>query len=386
MRAIPFLAVLVMGACSGGSTDTPGTPTDTVQVGALTLRLQPVASGLSNPVHLSAPAGDSRLFIVEQVGRIRIVQNGQLLPTPFLDISSKVRSGGEQGLLSVAFHPQYATNGFFFVNYTDRTTSPGDARVERYSVTSDPNRADPNSAKLIIAIPDEASNHNGGQVLFGPDGMLYIPMGDGGGAGDQPNNAQNRGNLLGDLLRIDVNSGDPYAIPSNNPFRGQAGIRGEIWAYGLRNPWRIAFDRVAGMLYIADVGQNQIEEINVVPANVGGQNYGWRMMEGLSCFNPSSCSQSGLTLPVSQYTHGDGSSVTGGIVYRGSAIPEILGHYFYADYTRGWVRSFRYNNGQVTQAREWNLGSLGNISSFGEDAQGEMYIVSHGGTVSKVVK
>jgi glucose/arabinose dehydrogenase len=380
MRQLALIAMAMIG-CSG----TNDTSQDLEPGGEVTLRLQTVATGLSNPVHLTAPAGDNRLFIVEQVGRIRIVQNGQLLATPFLDIRSKVRSGGEQGLLSVAFHPQYATNGFFFVNYTD--AAAGATRVERYQVGSSANLADPNSVKLILTFAQPFSNHNGGHVLFGPDGMLYIPTGDGGSGGDPQNHGQNRADFLGDLLRIDVNSGDPYAIPSNNPFVGTAGVRGEIWAYGLRNPWRVAFDRVDGMLYIADVGQNAVEEVNVVRTNVGGQNYGWRFMEGRSCYNPgNNCNQTGLTLPVIEYSHAQGCSVTGGIVYRGTAIPEIVGHYFYGDYCQGWVRSFRYSNGQATSTKEWALGSSEDILSFGEDAQGEMYLLTANGTVSKFVR
>jgi glucose/arabinose dehydrogenase len=344
----------------------------------LELQLQVVVSGLRNPVHLTAPAGDARLFVVEQEGRIRIVQNGQLLSTPFLDIVSKVGSGGERGLLSMAFHPEYRSNGYFYVNYTDRN---GDTNVERYSVGSDSNRAEPASARRVLLVTQPYSNHNGGHILFGPDGMLYVAMGDGGSGGDPQNHAQNRGDLLGDLLRIDVNA-DPYGIPADNPFRTVSGARGEIWAYGLRNPWRIAFDRVAGNLYVADVGQNQVEEINVVPASTAGLNYGWRIMEGSHCYNPSSnCSRAGLTEPAAEYTHSEGCSVTGGLVYRGSAMPDLRGHYFYADYCEGWIRSFLYTNGQVGNLRTWPLGSIGSILSFGEDATGELYVLSATGTV-----
>ena len=378
MKLNRLILFTILG-CSSSSNDGPPEPT-----GDLTIGLRTVASGLSNPVHLAAPAGDARLFIVEQQGRIRIVENGQLLSTPFLNIVNKVQSGGEQGLLSVAFHPQYSSNGFFYVNYTDTN---GDTRVERYRVSSNRNVADPASAKLIIGFDQPYSNHNGGHVLFGPDGMLYIPTGDGGAGGDPQNHAQTRSDLLGDLLRLDVDRGDPYALPSDNPFVGMSSARNEIWAYGLRNPWRIAFDRVDGTLYIADVGQNQIEEINVVRANAAGLNYGWRIMEGDRCFNPSSnCNQSNLTLPVYQYTHSEGNSITGGIVYRGSELPEIRGHYFFADYGARWVRSFRYNNGQLSDIKEWDLGSVGNVTSFGEDGSGEMYLTASNGTVSKFVK
>ena len=374
-------------ACSSGTDDPnnpqPPEPPVTPPITNVSLAVEVVASGLSNPVHLTAPANDSRLFVVEQPGRIRIISGGTVVPTPFLDITSKVRSGGEQGLLSMAFDPRYATNGFFYVNYTDLQ---GHTRVERYRVSSNANVADPASARQILFVEQPYSNHNGGHIVFGPDGMLYIAMGDGGAGGDPQNRAQDRTNLLGDLLRIDVSQGDPYAIPSSNPFFAQSSARNEIWAYGLRNPWRIAFDRVDNLLYVADVGQNAIEEINVVPATAGGINYGWRIMEGRNCFNPSSnCNQTGLTLPAVTYTHAEGCSVTGGLVYRGSRIPAIRGHYFYSDWCQGWIKSFRYANGGATDQRTWNVGSIGNVLSFGEDATGEMYVLSQNGRVYRFI-
>ena len=357
-------------------------PTDHSPPPPASIRLAEVASGLSNPLYLTAPAGDPRLFIVEQPGRIRIVRNGQLLGTPFLDISGRVRSGGEQGLLGLAFHPRYATNGYFYVNFTD---PGGDTRVERFSVSAnDPDIADPGSAKLILTVDQPYANHNGGQVMFGPDGMLYIGMGDGGSGGDPHGHGQNRSTLLGALLRIDVNGGDPYAIPATNPFRGQADARGEIWAYGLRNPWRFAFDRTAGQLYIADVGQNRLEEINVVATPNAAVNYGWNIMEGTSCFNAASCNQSGLTLPIHEYDHSQGCSVTGGFVYRGRAVPQVAGHYFYSDYCQGWLRSFRYVNGTAADHREWSVGDIGNVLSFGEDMSGELYLLSSNGRVYRI--
>jgi glucose/arabinose dehydrogenase len=211
-------------------------------------------------------------------------------------------------------------------------------------------------------------------------------MGDGGSGGDPLGHGQNRGTLLGAMLRIDVDAGDPYAIPSDNPFFGMAGAEGEIWAIGLRNPWRFAFDRDAGLLYLADVGQNQWEEVNVVPATASGLNYGWNIMEGAHCFQPASgCDQSGVTLPVLEYDHGDGCAVTGGFVYRGRRISSLQGAYFYADYCGGWVRSFRYANGAVTERQEWGFGDLGNIVSFGEDAERELYVLSASGTVYRIV-
>lgn len=349
------------------------------------LAAQQIAAGLSSPVYLASPPGDARLFIVEQGGRIKIIANGSLLPTPFLDISSKISTGGERGLLSVAFHPSYKTNGFFFVYFT---ATNGDIRVERYSVSANPDVANASSSKLIItASHSSAANHNGGLAMFGPDGKFYLGLGDGGGGGDPFGNSQNKATLLASLLRIDVDSGDPYSIPAGNPYIGVSGAKPELWAIGLRNPWRYAFDRTTGLLYIADVGQDKFEEINVVQANLTGVNYGWNVMEGFSCYNASTCNQAGFQLPVIDYSHSNGScSITGGLVYRGSAMPEIAGHYFYSDYCLGFLKSFRYSSGAATDARTWSVGSLGNVTSFGEDAAGEIYILSSSGRVYKLVR
>jgi glucose/arabinose dehydrogenase len=320
---------------------------------------------------------------VEQPGRIRIVQNGALIPQPFLDITDRVLAGGEQGLLSVAFHPQYASNGLFYVNYTDRN---GDTRIERFSVSADPNVADVASGTLILGVDQPFPNHNGGLVTFGPDGMLYIGMGDGGDAGDPFGNGQNLGTLLGKILRIDVGGGGaPYAIPSDNPFVAREGARAEIWAFGLRNPWRFDFDPQTGELYVADVGQDEREEINVVRAETGALNYGWDIMEGSSCYSDNSCERDGLVLPVLEYGRRSGCSIIGGYVYRGSLVPEIVGHYFYSDYCSGWIRSFKYEGGTVTDSRQWDVGSIGNVLSFGEDAVGELYVLSSNGRVYRVV-
>jgi glucose/arabinose dehydrogenase len=347
------------------------------------LAVEEVASGLDQPVYLTAPVGDPRLFIIEQPGRIRVVENGQRLPKPFLDIAGKVRSGGEQGLLSVAFHPHYKANGFLFVNYTD---NKGDTRIERYMVSTDRNVADPRSAKLILTIDQRYSNHQGGLNLFGPDGMLYIGMGDGGSQGDPHGNGQNRNVLLGKLLRINVDRGDPYEIPAANPY-AKGGGRGEIWALGLRNPWRFAFDRFSGLLYIADVGQDKYEEVNVVPMQNAGVNYGWNDMEGPSCYRSSGCNQTGLQLPALSYSHENSTcSVIGGFVYRGQKIPEIKGQYFYSDYCNSWLRSFGFAEGKVTDRHEWPVGRLGSIVSFGEDSQGELYICTSSGRVYRIVK
>src|SRR3954470_23188167 len=298
-------ALGVVGACHSSELVDARPPTSLV--------LAPfVSAGLSAPVFMTPPLDDGRIFVVEQGARIRIVKNGALQTTPFLDITSRVLSGGERGLLSVAFHPNYATNHYFYVYFTTQTN--GDIRIERFTATS-ADVADPATTHLILTVAHSSqSNHNGGLLTFGPDGMLYAGLGDGGGGGDPLGNGQNFNALLGSLLRLDVDGGDPYKIPTDNPFVGQAGKRGEIWAKGLRNPWRYAFDGPTGRLYIADVGQDAREEVNVQAATAGGLNYGWNTMEGMSCYSPSTgCSQAGLTLPLLDYDHSAGKcSITGG--------------------------------------------------------------------------
>jgi glucose/arabinose dehydrogenase len=347
------------------------------------LTTEVVAEGFASPVYLTSPTADARLFIVEQPGRVRIVASGQLLPTPFLDLTGRVLSGGERGLLSLAFHPDFASNGFLYVNYTD---SNGDTRVERYTVDADPDRADPASAKVILRVTQPFSNHNGGQLQFGPDGMLYVFMGDGGAGGDPLGSGQDRSTLLGAVLRLDVDGGDPYAIPTDNPFVGQPAARPETWALGLRNPWRASFDRDTGTLYIADVGQNRVEEINAAPATAAGLNYGWNVTEGSSCFATDPCDTTGLTLPVAEYDHGQGCSVTGGYSYRGQSIPEVVGHYFYSDFCAGFLRSFRLEGGTAVDPRAWAIQGLASVTSFGEDAAGELYILSQDGRVLRLVR
>ncbi len=357
--------------------------------GALRLVLQEVVSALSEPLFLTAPAGDSRLFIVERAGSIRIVQNGTPLATPFLDISSRVSTAGERGLLSMAFDPQYASNGFFFIYFTDLD---GDIAIERFQVSSgNPNLAAPAPLRILTVSHRTFSNHNGGLVAFGPDGFLYIGTGDGGGGGDTLGNGQNLNVLLGKLLRIDVSNASasqPYAIPSLNPFAGQANRRGEIWAYGLRNPWRYAFDAATGLLYIADVGQGRIEEVNVAAAATASVNYGWNITEGSLCYPGDPCNKQGLTLPVLEYAHdaSGGCSITGGRVYRGSAIPELRGRYFYSDYCNGWLRSFVYSNDTAAEQIDWNIINVGQIFSFGEDAQKELYMLTSTGRAYKIVR
>ena len=374
------VATLAIAACHSDSTG-PGDGGSPLPPG-IGLQLNPfITSGLSSPVFLAQPLDDGRVFVVEQGGRIRVVRNGALQTTPFLDISTRVLSGGERGLLSVAFHPQYATTHFYFFYYT--TPTDGDIRIERFTTTSNAEVADPATSKLILTAPHSTyPNHNGGLLAFGLDGMLYAGLGDGGSGGDPLGNGQNFNSVLGSLLRLDVDHGDPYAIPADNPFVGQANHRGEVWAKGLRNPWRYAFDAPTGLLYIADVGQGAHEEVDVVAANRAGLNYGWNVMEGLSCYNASTCTQTGFELPLIDYGHNGPCSITGGYVYRGYAIPAIRGHYFYSDYCAGFLRSFRYQNGVAVDQKDWGLTST-KVTSFGVDFAGELYMMS-GDTILKV--
>jgi glucose/arabinose dehydrogenase len=365
---------------SGCSEDNPSGPAD--GTGA---RLQEIVSGLSVPLYLTAPPGDAaRLFIVEKTGAIRIVKNGILLPDPFIDLSSRISNGGEQGLLGLAFYPDYATTGRFIVHFTDPA---GNTTLSRFQASADPDVADAASELVILTATQPFANHNGGQVVFGPDGFLYLGLGDGGGSGDPDSHGQDLSDLLGSILRIDVRGTEPYTVPADNPFVQSAAP--EVWSYGLRNPWRFSFDRATGDLYIADVGERTWEEVDVSTAAQGvgkGANFGWNIMEGAHCFLDSGCDQTGLTLPALEYNHAEGCSITGGYVYRGSAIPELQGHYIYADLCQRWVRSFRYVDGAVTEQTEWpSLMPTGPVLSFGEDATGELYILDESGRVSKVV-
>jgi glucose/arabinose dehydrogenase len=353
-----------------------------------------VVDGLSSPVFVASEPGDaSRLFVVERGGVIRVVDSGSLLATPFLDISSQVSLTSEQGLLGLAFHPDYATNGHFFVNYTDGS---GDTVVARYTVSGDPNVADPASATTILTVPQPAPNHNAGMLAFSPvDGYLYIGMGDGGGANDTYSNGQDPQTLLGTMLRIDVDGGTPYAVPPDNPFVGDATALDEVWAYGLRNPWRYSFDRETGDLYIGDVGQGAREEVDYQPFDsAGGENYGWPVAEGTACLGGSGdCgTQSGFTPPIHEYTHSDGNAVTGGYVYRGSAIPDLQGAYFFGDYGFARIWTLRVENGAATglQERTAELDPPGSdaittVVSFGEDADGELYVVDVSGAIYRIV-
>ncbi len=376
--ALGLLALaLACGGDSAGPTPPAGNPP--------ALRLEPVASGLGFPVGLVSPPGDPRLFVLEKTGRIRIVRDGVVLPAPFLDLSGRVSGGDEQGLLGLAFDPAYASTGRLVVNYTDTN---GDTRISLFRVSADPDRADPASEMVLLAVDQPFANHNGGQLAFGPDGYLYIGLGDGGSGGDPFGNGQSLATPLGKILRVGL-GGAAFIVPADNPFTGRPGARPEIWSYGLRNPWRFSFDRATGDLYVGDVGQNEFEEIDVAPAAEGrgrGLNFGWNIMEGTHCFGASSCDRTGLTLPLLDYSHADGCSVTGGYVYRGDAIPSLRGTYFYGDYCGGWVRSFRFTGGRVTEPTEWPDLAVGfGLTSFGEDAGGELYVLSQGGTVSRIV-
>jgi glucose/arabinose dehydrogenase len=409
MKRIAFgiITLLLLGACSAtptlaritpsqpaGIPDTPSprrtlvlTPTETAPAPPTleptpaafpppAVNLRSIAVGLDRPVYLThAGDGSGRLFLVEKPGTIRTVREGTLLPDPFLDIRSLVKSSGsEQGLLGLAFDPQYPANGRFFVDYIDLD---GNTVVARYRVSpADPDRADPASGTAILRIDQPYANHNGGDLVFGPDGYLYVGAGDGGSEGDPLGNGQRLDTLLGKILRIDVR-GDAYAVPADNPFLIRPDARPEIWAYGLRNPWRFSFDRATGDLYIGDVGQDEYEEVDVQPAgSAGGRNYGWNIMEGFHPYKGGSTE--GLIPPAAEYEHASGNcSVTGGYVYRGGAIPSLEGIYLFGDYCTGqtWVLR-RFPDGW--RAAEW-FGMRISISSFGEDENGELYVLDYRG-------
>jgi len=365
------------------STPTPSTVSGG-DPASVRVELQPIASGLEAPLGITHGGdGSGRLLVLEKSGRIRVVKNNALTPMPFLDITDRVGSSqSEQGLLGLAFHPDFANNGFLYVNYTDLQ---GDTVVSRFAVSGDPDRADPASEMVLLTLPQPAANHNGGNLAFGPDGYLYIGTGDGGAAGDRFGNGQNGRTLLGAMLRLDVDGGQPYAVPPDNPFVGDPDVLDEIWALGLRNPWRYSFDRQTGDLYIADVGQNQYEEVNVqLTDNSGGQNYGWPIMEATHCFpEDRACDPTGLTLPVTEYNHSQGCSVTGGYVYRGQEYPALTGIYLFGDYCSGRIWGLARGDGK------WQVSELARvdarISAFGEDEAGELYLADlGGGTVYKI--
>lgn len=348
------------------------------------ITLHRVASGFEMPLDVRFPAdGSGRIFVVEQRGRVRMVKNGALAATPFLDWRAKVSCCGERGLLGLVFPPGFAAKQYFYINYTDIA---GDTVVSRLRVSGTRDVADSNSEEVILKVAQPFSNHNGGNLIFGPDGYLYIGLGDGGSGGDPQNNGQRNDALLGKMLRIDVEKEEegsqaPYAVPADNPFVNRTGYRPEIWATGLRNPWRYSFDRETRDLWIADVGQNRAEEVNFQPASSrGGENYGWRRMEGLQCFPATTnCDRGGLTLPVVEYTRQLGVSVTGGFVYRGSRYPALRGFYLYADFGTGNIWALQ------REGAGWDnrlaLASGRPISAFGEDTEGELYAAGYNGEI-----
>jgi glucose/arabinose dehydrogenase len=351
---------------------------------------EPVASGFDDPVYVTEPNdGSGRLFVVERPGRVKIVDGGTVLAEPFLDITNLVESGGsEQGLLSVAFPDDFAESGALYVYYTARRAgeSVGDNTIARYRVTGeDPNRADVGSAEVLLRLPDRRVNHNGGQLQFGPDGYLYASLGDGGGGGDPRGNGQNPHTLFGSVIRVDASAAtEPYDIPADNPFADGAGGAPEVWVFGLRNPWRFSFDRETGDFFTGDVGQNAIEEVDWLPAGTaGGVNFGWSVMEGSVCFRADVCDKDGLAVPIAEYSHDFGCSVVGGYVYRGEQEPALDGVYLFGDFCSGLVWGLGRD-----EAGEWALSepidSGLSISSFGEDAAGEVYLVDLAGTVYRV--
>lgn len=332
--------------------------------------------------------GTNRVFIVTQEGVIYVFPNDSSVTEKkiFLDIKNKVEAGGELGLLGLTFHPDYKTNGFFFVNYT--ADNPLRSVIARYKVSSDADAADINSEYIFFEVNQPFTNHNGGQIIFGPDGYLYTGLGDGGSGGDPQNNGQSRNTLLGKILRIDVNNtqgSQRYSIPSDNPYyQNTQGFKEEIWAYGLRNPWRFSFDAETGVMWTGDVGQNQWEEVHIIEK---GKNYGWRIMEGFHCYNPSSgCDQTGLELPLWEYGHNDsgGYSITGGFVYRGNTIPDLRGKYIYADFVSGRIWGLSFEGTKAT-GNQLLLESGKSISSFGVDNNNELYICTFNGKIYKVV-
>jgi len=371
--AVLCVAVLLLASTPHALALAPSSPSSTARVQLVPL----LTHGLEQPVFIGH-AGDHshRLFILEQPGRIRILQQGTLQPAPFLDIASRVKSGGERGLLGLAFHPQFRNNGRLFVNYTRQ--QDGATTVAEFRISHDPNRALPNSEKILLVIPQPYANHNGGMLAFGPDACLYIATGDGGAGGDPDNRGQDPHTLLGKLLRIDVDRGDRYGIPPDNPFAGQQTGQA-IFALGFRNPWRFSFDRQTGALWVADVGQHEWEEINMVEA---GHNYGWRIMEGAHCFLPAQgCSRAGLTLPVAEYRNqSPHCAITGGYVYRGNTMPFLHGTYVFGDYCSGQIMGLHEGRLHVLATSSLR------ISSFGEDENGALYVVDHGGGIYKITR
>ena len=373
------LCLTVLCNCGGGasSSNNTGNPPPKTQA---QISLTQVASGFSNPLGLEQPNDNSgRLFVVEQAGTIRIIQSGSVLGTPFLNITSRVTSGGETGLLGLAFHPSYSQNGHFYVNYTRTNAGQLQTVIAEYTAApANSNQVDPSTERILLIQNQPFSNHNGGQLTFGPDGFLYIGLGDGGGSGDPNGNGQNKNTLLGKMLRIGVDqpfaAGKQYAVPADNPFAGGGGSP-EIFAYGFRNPWRFSFDSTTSRFFVADVGQDAFEEVDIV---TNGANYGWNVMEGTHCFNPSTgCSTTGLTLPITDYPHSDGIAVIGGFVYHGTLVPSLRGAYVFGDFGSGRIWMLQENGSTWTRSDLLSTGK--SISTFGRDQAGELYVVDYGG-------
>ncbi|MDX2161596.1 MAG: PQQ-dependent sugar dehydrogenase [bacterium] len=378
------VGIMVMSMTAAAQTDTVITREGAPD--AASVQMVEVANGFDRPLLVThAGDGSNRLFVVEQGGVVWVVRDGQRLETPFLNVSSLISPEAttasgytERGLLGLAFDPAYADNGRFFVNYTD---IQGNTVLARYQVTADnPNQADPNSAVILLTQAQPFANHNGGHLAFGPDGYLYVGLGDGGSGGDPLMAGQDLNTWLGKILRIDV-SGDGYAVPDDNPFVGQDGALPEIWAYGLRNPWRFTFDRATGDLYTADVGQRNWEEVNFQPASSpGGENYGWNVYEGLHPYS-GAVAPADMVLPIAEYDHSEGVSVTGGYVYRGSQIPALQGAYLYGDFGTGRIWAAWRDSAMNWRSAVFMPSSGATISSFGEDEAGELYVVSYNGQI-----
>jgi glucose/arabinose dehydrogenase len=370
-----FLLLAALAGCGGGS----GTGGATAQTPRPALAFKTLASGFASPLGLEMPNdGSNRFFVVEQGGIIKILHlDGTVAAQSFLDITAKVTAGGELGLLGVTFHPDFAANGLFFVNYTRTSGGQIQTVIAEYQVSADPNVADPNSERILLIEDQPFPNHKAGQLAFGPDGLLYFGLGDGGSEGDPLGNGQKLGTLLGKMLRIDVDHQDPglqYAIPADNPFANSSTALHEIWAYGLRNPWRFSFERGTGRLFCADVGQDRFEEVDIIEK---GRNFGWNVMEGRHCFNPPvGCDMSGKTLPIAEYDHSQGSAVIGGYVYKGSQIPALSNLYIFGDLSSGNVWSLR-EGPPGTFTRALLLKVSFEVSSFGQDQAGEIYIVDY---------
>jgi len=391
-----LVTLLLLAACGGDTSSRISSPTPSPSpnpspspVGTPNLGLQLVVSGLNAPLDVEQPNdGSNRLFVVEQFGGVKIIQNGMVLPQVFLDISGKVITGGEMGLLGLTFHPAFAQNGKFYVNYTRSVNGQTQSVIAEYTASpANANTVDPASERILLTVDQVGnfSNHKAGQLAFGPDGFLYFGLGDGGSGGDPFGHGQNTQTLLGKMMRIDVNATSPglqYRIPPDNPFASGGGLP-EIWAFGFRNPWRFSFDHSTGRLFAGDVGEANFEEVDIVQK---GGNYGWNIMEGFHCFNPpTNCNMTGLTLPIAEYSHSEGDAVIGGFVYHGSAIPGLQGIYVFGDLGTGKIFGLRETSPNVfTRFLFTTTGKT--ISSLGQDQSGELYVVDIvGASVSKIV-